>query len=137
MRDIETVLAEAVLRQELTVWPLSEDASRHATLAHHKLASQADDLAVISSPLRTANDKTVAAWLFLGKKDFAEKRLNLGLIRASEPRVAACLELLRRAESNRLRRWYEHLTERQQVIEQGLADPAVHSFCGIVDPLLL
>ncbi len=120
-RDMETVLAEAVLRQELTVWPLPGDASRHATLAHRKLSAHADDAAIISSPLRTAKDKTVAAWLFLGKKDFAEKPLNLGLIRASEPRVAVCLELLRRSEYGRLRRWCQRLTERhRKLLIRGL-----------------
>lgn len=114
VRDIEAVLAEAVLRQELTVWPLAGDASHHATLAHQNLATHADGVAAISSPLRTANDKTVGAWLFLGTKDFAENRLNIGLIRASEPRVASCLELLRRSESSRLRRWYQRLTERRR-----------------------
>jgi RND family efflux transporter MFP subunit len=113
-RDIETVLAEAVLRRELTVWPLAEDAPRHATLGHQKLSTQADDTAVVSSPLRTAKGKTAAAWLFMGAMDFAKNPRNLGLIRASEPRVAACLELMRRAELNRLRRWYERLSEKRR-----------------------
>jgi hypothetical protein len=110
-RDTEAVLAEAVLRGELTVWPLADGASRHATLAHQKLSARADTPVVISSPLRSAQDKTVAAWLFLGTKEFAEKPLVLGLLRASEPRVAACLELLRRAEYGRIRRWFQRLSE--------------------------
>jgi multidrug resistance efflux pump len=111
VRDMEAVLAEAVLRKESTVWPLAEDASHHATLAHRNLANNAGEVAAISSPLRTAKDKTVGAWLFLGTKDFAENRRNLGLIRASELRVASCLELLRRSETSRLRRWFQRLTE--------------------------
>ena len=52
-------------------------ASRHATLAHQKLSAQADAPVVISSPLRLSPDKTVAAWVFLGTKEFAEKPSNL------------------------------------------------------------
>lgn len=113
-RDTEAVLAEAVLRGELTVWPLAEGASRYATLAHQKLAAHADAPMVISSPLRFAQDKTVAAWLFLGTKEFAEKPQILGLLRASEPRVAACLELLRRSEYGRIRRWFQRLSEHRR-----------------------
>jgi RND family efflux transporter MFP subunit len=113
-RDTEAVLAEAVLRGELTVWPLADGASRNATLAHQILSLHADAPVVISSPLRIANDKTAAAWLFLGKKEFAENPSILGLLRASEPRVAACLDLLRRSEPGRIRRWFRRLTERRR-----------------------
>lgn len=113
-RAIEAVLAEAVLRGEQTIWPTPDRASPYATLAHQKLSSQADAPVVVSSPLRFSQDKTVAAWIFLGTKEFADKPLNLGLLRASEPRVAACLELLRRSEHNRLHRWFQRLDERRR-----------------------
>jgi len=113
-RALEAVLAEAVLRSDLTVWPMTGFASRHATLAHQKLSSQADAPVVVSSPLRFSQDKTVAAWVFLGTKEFTEKPLILGLIGASEPRVASCLELLRRSERSRIRRWFQRLTEHRR-----------------------
>jgi RND family efflux transporter MFP subunit len=113
-RAIEAVLSEAVLRSELTVWPLADGVSRHATFAHQKLASQADAPVLISSPLRFSPDKTVAAWVILGTKELVDKPLIVGLIRASEPRVAACLELLRRSEYNRVRRWFQRLTEHKR-----------------------
>lgn len=110
-RAIEAVLAEAVLHAELTVWPPADSASPYATLWHQKLSTQADSPVVVSSPLRLSPEKTVAAWVFLGTKELAEKPQLLGLLRACEPRVAACLELLRQAESNRLRRWYQRLSD--------------------------
>jgi hypothetical protein len=113
-RDTEAVLAEAVLRGELTVWPLAVSVSRNATLAHQILSLHADAPVVISSPLRITNDKTAAAWLFLGKKELAENPAILGLLRASEPRVAASLDLLRRSEPSRIRRWFRRLNERRR-----------------------
>jgi hypothetical protein len=114
-RAVEAVLAEAVLRAEPTVWPPAGRTSCYATLAHQKLSLQTDSPAVVSSPLRLSPDKTVAAWIFLGTKEFAEKPQILGLLRACEPRVAACLELLRRAEYNRFRRWLQRLSERRRM----------------------
>jgi RND family efflux transporter MFP subunit len=102
------------LHAELTVWPSADRASRYATLAHQKLSTQADAPVVVSSPLRLSQDKTVGAWLFLGTKEFAEKPLILGLLRACEPRVAASLDLLRRSENNRVHRWFQRLSERRR-----------------------
>jgi len=113
-RALEAVLAEAILRSELTVWPPADRASPYATLAHQKLSTHADVPVVVSSPLRFSPDKTVAAWIFLGTKEFAEKAQNLRLLRACEPRVASCLELLRRSEHNRLRRWFDNLAEQRR-----------------------
>jgi biotin carboxyl carrier protein len=134
-RAIEAVLAEAVLRGDLTVWPPAAGASRYATLAHEKLSVEADAPVVISSPLRFSPDKTVAAWVFLGSKELAEKHLIIGLLRACEPRVAGCLELLRRSEYNRLHRWFNKLAdERRKLIYRVLMIVICVLFFGLWIP---
>ncbi|MGW8256303.1 MAG: efflux RND transporter periplasmic adaptor subunit [Thermoguttaceae bacterium] len=113
-RTHEAVLAEAILRKELTVWPLPDGASRQATLAHQKLSLQNESTVIVSSPIRSSPEQNVAAWIFLGSKEFAQNPLILAFLRASEPAVAASLDLLRRAERNRLQRWWHNLAEHKR-----------------------
>ena len=94
---VESALDEAVLRDTLTVWPPVAPGDRHAALAHHKLCSVAGVQCVVSSPLRGPDGKAIGAWLFLGTRQSFEQPNVLDFIRASEPRVAACLSLLQRA----------------------------------------
>ncbi len=116
VRLVEATLAEAVLRDELTVWPPSNGTSSRAVLAHQRLAERLGVASIVSAPLRSTDDAVVAVWAFLGSKKFAENEKAIRLIRASEPRAAACIDLLRKAESNRLRRWLHELTERKQFL---------------------
>ncbi len=95
---VEAALDEAILRDTLTVWPPMSSDDRHAALAHQKLCSVADVQCVVSSPLRDPHGDAVGAWLFLGTKECLEDPNVLNLIRASEPRIASCLSLLRRIE---------------------------------------
>lgn len=96
---VESALDEAILREELTVWPPESAAGRQAALAHHKLCTVADVSCVISSPLRNANGQLVGAWAFMGSRQSLGRPHVVSLLRASETRVASSLHLISRVRT--------------------------------------
>ncbi|MEZ6129751.1 MAG: HlyD family efflux transporter periplasmic adaptor subunit [Planctomycetaceae bacterium] len=57
----EAVLLESIARNTTTVWPAHEDSGRHALLSHQRFAQQQQSVAVVSTPLRTADGHCVGA----------------------------------------------------------------------------
>lgn len=99
-KSIESALDEAILRDEIGVWPQPEEQDRHAMLALRKVASQDGIQSAICAPLRNLEDVTIGAWLFLERKAIDSDSPTTNLVRAFELPIAMRLDALRRPESN-------------------------------------
>jgi biotin carboxyl carrier protein len=97
---VESALDEAIVREELTVWPPESPAGRQAALAHHKLCTISDVSCVISCPLRNAKGELVGAWAFMGSRQSLARPHVVRLLRASETRVASSLHLMSRVRTS-------------------------------------
>ena len=62
---IEAAMDEAVLRQDVTVWPAADDEQRHAALAHKKLHALEDTERVFSTPLRDDDGNPIGVMIAL------------------------------------------------------------------------
>ena len=101
-KTIESALDEAILRDDVGIWPQSEEDDRHAMLALRKAASQDDTRSAICSPLRDREGVAIGAWMFLDTEPADSDSQKFNLIRAFEQPIATRLDALRRAESNLL-----------------------------------
>ncbi len=99
LRALEAVLDEALVRDELTIWPPSDASDRQAMLAHKRLAESVAVGCVISCPIRDEQGTAQGAWLFLGDEGpLVENPQTTRLIQAAATPVGSCLALLLRAE---------------------------------------
>jgi multidrug efflux pump subunit AcrA (membrane-fusion protein) len=108
-RRLEAALAETMLSGEGVAWPSDAHSPSQPTLAHQRLAAAAKAGWIISSPLRDSSGAVPAAWLFLGRGEAEQRADTASLMRAGDPRVAACLGLLKRAQSGPISRWTRKL----------------------------
>ncbi|MCH7726434.1 MAG: efflux RND transporter periplasmic adaptor subunit [Planctomycetes bacterium] len=100
---LEAAMDEAVLRQDVTMWPAVDDQQRPAALAHEALCSLERMETAISTPLRDEDDNAVGALVVLG--DTASKRAEAErFLRAAERSLAASLVAAQRLEGGRTTR---------------------------------
>ncbi len=111
VRTLEATLDEALVRDELSVWPPNEASDRHATMAHKRLAESIGTTSVVSSPIHDDHGTAQGAWLFLGDEGFSQQAGTLGLIKAAETPVGSCLALLKRAERSVVQKWIRKAVE--------------------------
>ncbi len=124
VRTIVDVMHEAVIHNELSVWP-PPDHRRQAMLAHEKLAELSDAGCVVSVPLRDTAGQAVGACVLLGSADFAHATSQIDMLRAVAPHLAIALEAVRRQEQGWLTRmaqtfWRQRLTSKSRLIVAAL-----------------
>ena len=107
----QSVLQEAIARDELTRWPASEA----GLLAHRQFAATHSVEALVASPLRDYSGRLVGAWMAAGSDFVFRHDHALRFLRAAETPVATALQLVARCESSRL--------------QQSL-DAVIHFFLG-------
>lgn len=103
VRRIKAALDESLIRDELSVWPTSDDHPQHQLLAHRKLAETLHTQTVISVPLKNVSGETVGAVTVSG-----EESLNcadvIGYIATLDVPAGSSMSLVRRAQKSWLRR---------------------------------
>lgn len=104
-RLVEGAVAEAALGGRVNLYPAAEGGTRVGMLMHRQLLSHAKADWIISSSLSLTSGASVGVWLFLGKGDRSNLQQVVNLVEAWRPHIAACLELLSRAERNQFSRW--------------------------------
>jgi biotin carboxyl carrier protein len=110
--SLEAALDEAILRDQLTIWPAAKGSQKNPALSHRRVCEVTGHEGVISSPLYDDQDNLVGAWLFLGEKSFVERDDIIDFTDASQRLVGATLQLLQRAEMNPLSRCVRWITTR-------------------------
>lgn len=98
---IEAAMDEAVLRNEATVWPATDDTSCAGALAHKQLCMLEGATAAVGSPLRNAEGTAIGAVVLLGDSTDMLSPARL-FLRAAEPSIAGSLIIARRVEGGRL-----------------------------------
>jgi biotin carboxyl carrier protein len=98
VRALEAALDEALLRDDLSVWPSPDESTRHALLAHQKLCAQCSVSCAVSSPLCDEHGDVVGVWLLLGDSEAIASPEKLAFIRGCRNSIGICLHALLRAE---------------------------------------
>jgi biotin carboxyl carrier protein len=105
--SIEAALDEAILLDDVTVWPPSDGRAPASSLSHQKLCALIDTSSVISSPLRGQRGQIVGAWLLFGFENNIHRSGAESFVRAAQTKVGSVLELVKRAESGRIKKAVE------------------------------
>ena len=100
---IEAAMDEAVLRNDVTTWPATDDHLRHGALAHKHVCSLEDIRAAVSTPLHDANGAAIGALLLLDDSTDSLAQFQRFLL-ASERSIASSLGIAVRLEGGRLAR---------------------------------
>ncbi|MCA9148472.1 MAG: HlyD family efflux transporter periplasmic adaptor subunit [Planctomycetales bacterium] len=108
---IEMALTEAVLRDDLGIWPPRERDETHLLLAHKQLVRHLHCEATLTCPLKAIDGKAVGAMLLTGPKSLVHGNRLPNFVRAAAPRLATALEVVRRAEPSRIQQSWGRLQE--------------------------
>lgn len=100
---IESAMSEALLRDDVTVWPPRYPDERHAALAHKQLASLDEIQSVLSLPLRDADRNAVGA-LVVTYDQAGSISQDERFLQAAEQPVASCLQAAMRIEGGPMTR---------------------------------
>lgn len=101
---IESVLNEALLRDQITVVGTEKKHNDEGTRAHLDLQRSCKAGTLISAPLHSGQGEVVGAWLFVDEKPVPENSETLHFVRASQVVVGSRLWMLQRAELHPLTR---------------------------------
>jgi RND family efflux transporter MFP subunit len=100
-QSIEAACDEAIIRNELTVWPTTDAATRHGALAHKAVCTTDDAKSAISIPLSDQNGNSIGAIVVLDEPDDATQSVSR-FLRAAAPSLATSLGVMQRLEGGRL-----------------------------------
>ncbi len=125
IRMMEAVLDEALVRNELTIWPATDDGQRQGGLAHDKLLITTAAECLVSSPLRDDNETIVGAWFFLGEQDLRNSEVNLNFIEACERPIGSTLRLFQQAQRGVLSKTASTLLAGSRLRRRLLAGAAI------------
>ena len=103
-RAIEAVLDEAILRNEVTVWPPIDEDQRHGALAHKNLYSASDLSCVVSTPLRDREGTAIGSLVVINNKESNSPTDVERFMRAAESPIASTLNVMQRLEGGRVMR---------------------------------
>ncbi|MFV0441998.1 MAG: efflux RND transporter periplasmic adaptor subunit, partial [Planctomycetaceae bacterium] len=102
-RTLASALDESILRDRLSQSPHADTQDRDGLRCHDALRLQLQAARVVSFPLKTADGRTVGAWLAIEETEPAAPERVETFLRAAAPRVAATLGQAQRAEQAWLR----------------------------------
>lgn len=109
-QSIEAAFDEAVVRNDLSIWPPLADDARHGMLAHKNVCSIEEADSAISIPLRNQNDDAIAALLLLDEAIDLPVRTQR-FLRAAERSMATSLSVMQRLEGGWLVRFGRNIAK--------------------------
>jgi biotin carboxyl carrier protein len=103
-RNMEIALNESLIRNEIGMYPTRRAGDSHLLLAHRQLCASLGVEGVLSCPLRTPVGEVIGAMLMTGPIRLLHGDRLPNFVNASTPRIAGALEVVSRAQRNKLQR---------------------------------
>lgn len=102
VRDLQSVIYEAVARGQTSQWPPTETDSKHALRVHRFFVETTDFEAVHSLPLVAEDDQPVGVLVVAGKRESIRNEESIRFLLSARRPLAAALRLIHKTQRSRL-----------------------------------